>query len=139
MAKRTRTTERQVWELNPTGFEAALEALGIEWKVVVRRTDARRSGNHGHCRPIFTDGEWVHNITAYKYADHEYAVKVLLHELRHAWQFERLHERNPDIHLYTAWRMWDATQGPYWTQPVEVDARKAEERYPEFMDMVVMN
>ncbi len=131
--------DRPRWAINPPAFQRALEQLEITLPVKVIRTF--RQDQYGHCQPMRDDsGVPYFCITARKTLNKEDAVKVLLHELRHAWQFEKeCYDKNLPASKVT--EVWNSRvgrkAGPYWDRPYEVDAREAEKRYREFLDIVV--
>jgi hypothetical protein len=127
------------WELNHDYLvESVLPALDVKWPVHIRRTSCLTQTG-GHTIKL-VDEEPHHYITADKMADHSEAVKIILHELRHAWQVERFREHYPDVswkELYDKWDHSSWTAGPYEHRKIEVDARKAEQRYTQFLPVVV--
>lgn len=130
---------RPRWAINPGPFQKALEELGITLPVKVRRTFHRTQ--YGHCQPKWDDsGVPYFCITARKTLTRESAVKVLLHELRHAWQYEN-ECYNKNLPVSEVVKVWNSRigkeAGPYWDRAYEVDAREAEKRYKEFLDIVV--
>lgn len=125
------------WEINPTGLKRALRELEIGWPVSIRRTDAR--GVLGTHRLKSRKGEAIrkHYISVNKHLSPEDAVRVLLHELRHAWQAEQAIYKAAANGTNTAlaWRYYEGREGSYAEREMERDARAAEKRVNEFLDL----
>jgi hypothetical protein len=125
------------WEINPAGLKRALRELEIDWPVSIRRTDAR--GVLGRHRLKSRNGEVIrkHYISVNKHLSPEDAVRVLLHELRHAWQAEEAVYKavaNGD-NAVLAWSYYEGREGSYREREMERDARNAEKRAGEFLDL----
>lgn len=78
-----------------------------------------------------------HFITVDKSLSPYDAVKVLLHELRHAWQAEQaIYEAVANGgNAVLAWRYYEGREGSYQEREMERDARNAEKRANEFLDL----
>lgn len=144
MAIRTTTPLKKVenrWELDCDGLKAACKVLGIDnpQNIRVARTSHARRG--GCCRPKKIKGVWEYHITAEKHYGHYDAVRILLHELRHVWQHQQhLKNSSSEEEAFMKWRL-NARRGgsshkAYLNRPIEIDARRAERRVHEFMDIV---
>jgi len=125
-----------LWAINPEGLERALNKLGIYWNVKITRTSREGRGGHASVRNI--NGKYVHYICINKYLDHEGAVRLILHELRHAYQLETVgNDCDSYNELLSKWNDHKGFVGKYWSQPFEIEARLAERRFPDFMDIVI--
>lgn len=125
------------WEINPAGLKRALRELEIDWPVSIRRTSSIEAlGGH---RLKSRNGEVIrkHFITVDKSLSPYDAVKVLLHELRHAWQAEQaIYEAVANGgNAVLAWRYYEGREGSYQEREMERDARNAEKRANEFLDL----
>jgi len=127
------------WEVEPEAIKKACRELGIDnpQNIKIRRTSHSRRG--GCCQPRKVSGIWYYYITANKHCDHYDAVRILLHELRHVWQHQQ-HRKNTssDEECRKKWN-FNANRNTYLNRPLEIDARRAEKRTPEFMDIVSAN
>lgn len=122
MTKQAAERTRWTGKLNYTALREALEFLGVERQVNIRRANGtRRRGAHR-----YRNGE--HCITVSTYLTVEEANRVLLHELTHAAQLERF---GTDSEFNAAYTRENARRG-YKANAFEVEARTASEFTDDF-------
>jgi hypothetical protein len=134
---RTSSKPTGKWEVNEDTWKKNLRELGIENPQNVRVFRTSRIGEHGHCSPRMKNNVRMFHITTNKFLNKEEATKVLLHELRHVWQFQQIEKEvgSDRSAVTTAWNK-KCREESYLNRPIEIDARRAEKRWREFPDLV---